>query len=68
MTRMVRRIISLTSALSLLLCLTVALVSFRVFFVVSWRGETVGASHGIALLGHYKVRHGPRALHRWPEV
>ena len=45
-----------------MLCLTAALVSFPVSFTLSWRGETVGASHGIALWGHYKVRHRPLSV------
>jgi hypothetical protein len=57
-----RRLFILTSALSLVLCGVAALASLRVSFHVNWRGEVVGASNGIALWGHFKVRRRPLSI------
>jgi hypothetical protein len=50
--RDVWRTFLILSALLLMFCVIVGLYSFRESFAVAWKGESVGASQGIALWGH----------------
>lgn len=59
--------IVLSSAL-LALCAIFALVSFLAGFHVVWHRDSVGASNGVALWGHYARDYRGRANHRWGGV
>jgi hypothetical protein len=60
------RTLIILSALSLTFCVVLALVSFRESFAVAWKGESVGASQGVALWGHSDHRNRRLSILREP--
>ena len=60
---MIRRLITLAFAISLLLCLAMAAVSLRTGFSVVWKGNAAGAANGVLLWGH-----DAQGYHRRPAV
>jgi hypothetical protein len=53
---------TILSALSLMFCVVAALVSFEEAFAITWKGESVGASEGVALWRHLARRNRPLSV------
>src|SRR4051812_3398741 len=60
------RMLLILSALSLTFCAIAALYSFRESFAVAWKGESVGASQGLALWVHSDHRNRKLSVLRVP--
>jgi hypothetical protein len=58
--------LTILSALSLMLCVIGALYSFREAFAVAWKEESVGVTQGVALWGHSDHRNRKLSVLRAP--
>jgi integral membrane sensor domain MASE1 len=59
-----RRLFTLLSALSLLMCVVLALASFRESIAVAWKGHAAGVNRGVALFGRVNPRYHDLAVVR----